>query len=343
MGQDRVRIVDIAESLGLSTATVSNVIHGKTGKVSEETVRRVQQELERTGYIPNMAGILLARNDSRILGVVVHDHPKYEGRVLEDGFVMSALNALCREVNRRGYFLMVKTTENIGEIPAFASMWNMDGLILMGFCETDYETLRSHMHISFVAYDGYFEKEPQGGMVNLVIDHHDGGFQAGTYLRRLGHRKALCIADNLICMDKERIEGFRRAFAPGETLFWQIPATRQQRTEFYERRFRELAEQQITAVFAVSDYYALDFMTFFQEKGLGVPQDIQIVGFDDTLASRNSHPALTTIHQDPGLRAKTAIDCLEALKQGRPCPGRITLPVELMIRESTRSVSCPIL
>lgn len=84
-------------------------------------------------------------------------------------------------------------------------------------------------------------------------------------------------------------------------------------------------------------------MTFFQEKGLGVPQDIQIVGFDDTLASRNSRPALTTVHQDPGLRAKTAIDCLEALKQGRPCPGRITLPVELMIRESTRSVSCPIL
>ncbi len=83
VGQDRVRIADIAESLGLSTATVSNVIHGKTGKVSEETVRRVQQELERTGYIPNMAGILLARNDSRILGVVVHDHPKYEGRVLE--------------------------------------------------------------------------------------------------------------------------------------------------------------------------------------------------------------------------------------------------------------------
>ena len=67
------------------------------------------------------------------------------------------------------------------------------------------------------------------------------------------------------------------------------------------------------------------------------------LSFDDTLASRNSHPALTTVHQDPGLRARTAIDCLEALKQGRPCPGRITLPVELMIRESTRSVSCPIL
>lgn len=74
MEQSRVRIVDIAQTLVLSTATVSNVIHGKTEKLSDETVKRVQQELERTGYIPNMAGILLARNNSRIIGVVVSDH-----------------------------------------------------------------------------------------------------------------------------------------------------------------------------------------------------------------------------------------------------------------------------
>ena len=138
MEQDRVRIVDVADALGLSTATVSKVIHGKTEKISDETIKRVQQELERSGYIPNMAGILLARNNSRIIGVVVNDHEKYEGRVLEDGFVMSSLNALSREVNEKGYFLMIKTTADISEIPVFASMWNMDGLILMGFCEADY-------------------------------------------------------------------------------------------------------------------------------------------------------------------------------------------------------------
>ena len=138
MEQDRVRIVDVADALGLSTATVSKVIHGKTEKISDETIKRVQQELERSGYIPNMAGILLARNNSRIIGVVVNDHEKYEGRVLEDGFVMSSLNDLSREVNEKGYFLMIKTTADISEIPVFASMWNMDGLILMGFCEADY-------------------------------------------------------------------------------------------------------------------------------------------------------------------------------------------------------------
>lgn len=76
--QNRIRIVDVADALGLSTATVSKVIHGKTEKISDETVKRVQQELERSGHIPNMAGILLARNNSRIIGVVVNDHEKYE-------------------------------------------------------------------------------------------------------------------------------------------------------------------------------------------------------------------------------------------------------------------------
>jgi transcriptional regulator len=67
-----------------------------------------------------MTGILLARNNSKIIGVVVNDHVKYEGNVLEDGFVMSSLNALSHEVNEKGYFLMIKTTSDISEIPVFS-------------------------------------------------------------------------------------------------------------------------------------------------------------------------------------------------------------------------------
>lgn len=104
----RVRIADIAEELGLSSATVSNVIHGKTKKISDETVKRVQELLEERQYIPSMAGILLSQNDSRIIGVVVNDHMKYEGKVLEDAFVASSLNALMFELEKNGYFMMVK-------------------------------------------------------------------------------------------------------------------------------------------------------------------------------------------------------------------------------------------
>ena len=94
MEQSRIRIADIAQTLGLSTATVSNVIHGKTEKLSDETVKRVQQELERTGYIPNMAGILLARNNSRIIGVVVNDHYALEFMRFLQGQGIRCLEAL---------------------------------------------------------------------------------------------------------------------------------------------------------------------------------------------------------------------------------------------------------
>ena len=89
--QERVRICDIAKELGLSTAIVSNVIHGKTNKVSDETVQRGTALLEKRRYIPSMAGILLARNSSGIIGVFVNDHPKYAGHTLRDGFLASAL------------------------------------------------------------------------------------------------------------------------------------------------------------------------------------------------------------------------------------------------------------
>lgn len=313
MEQNRVRIADIADALGLSTATVSNVIHGKTAKLSDATVKRVEQELEKTGYIPNMAGILLARNNSRIIGVVMNDHVKYEGRVLEDGFVMSSLNALSREANEKGYFLMIKTTADIREIPVFASMWNMDGLILMGFCEADYEALRSQTRISFVVYDGYFAACSK--VVNLTIAHYDGGYQAGQYARALGHTKALCLADNGLCMDKER-------------------------SAYYEEHFRCFLNLHNTVVFAASDFYALDFMRFLQTRGVRIPDDVQIIGFDDTAASRESIPTLTTVHQDAAQRAKTALTCLEAMRSGRDCEAQIVLPVTLIPRESTRKKPC---
>ena len=109
----RVRIIDIAEELGVSTATVSNVIHGKTKKISKETVKRVEKLLEEREYIPNMAGILLARNDSGIVGVVIHDHPKYEGHLLEDPFIASSLNGLSSEIEKQNDSFQISFENNL--------------------------------------------------------------------------------------------------------------------------------------------------------------------------------------------------------------------------------------
>lgn len=104
---------------------------------------------------------------------------------------------------------------------------------------------------------------------------------------------------------------------------------------FYEENFQELLKNSVTAVFAVSDFYALEFMRFLQGKGIQIPNDIQIIGFDDNMASRESNPTLTTIHQEASLRAKIAIECLGAMRDGAECEKEIVLPVEIIKREST--------
>lgn len=331
---ERVRIVDIAEELGLSTATVSNVIHGKTKKISDETVKRVQELLEKRRYIPSMAGILLAQNSSHIIGVVVNDHEKYEGKALEDAFVAASLNALLTALGQADYFMMVKTARSWNEVERFASMWNMEGLVLLGFCESDYRKLRARMHIPFVVYDGFFEEDEK--ICNLTIDNFDGGRQVGAYLRRMRHRKALLISDNDICMDRERMEGFLTGFANGETEFLRVPVRRTERYDFYHENLQRI--RNFTAAFAVSDVYAAELIRFLQEQGISVPGDMSVVGFDDNALCETCFPRLTTVKQDAAKRAETAVCALQRLREGRAGEMREVLPVQLVIRDSVKKL-----
>lgn len=331
MEEHRVRISDIAEELGLSTATVSNVLHGKTKKISDETVRRVSALLEERQYIPSMAGILLAQNSSEIIGIAVNDHEKYESHTLEDVFIASSINQLSTEIEKNGQFMMVKKTTDIEEIIRFASMWNMEGLVLIGYCEQDYMYLRDHMRIPFVVYDGFCERTDR--ICNIIIDNFDGGFQAGTYLKHQGHKRALCVSDNNICMDKERFDGFQAGFGDNAELML-IPMHKLKRKNFYLQNFDKLCS--VSAIFAVSDYYAIDLIHFLNEQNLKVPEDISVIGFDDTPMCQMMSPQLTSIRQDVLMRAQIAIQKLRELKEKKETETTIMLPVTLIERGSVR-------
>lgn len=332
MEQERVRICDIAEELGLSTATVSNVIHGKTKKISEETVRRVQALLEERQYIPNMAGILLAQNDSKIIGVVINDHPKYEGHVLEDGFIAASVNALARELDKAGFFLMIKIASRWQDIPKFASMWNMAGLVILGYCEQDYQGLRDAIRVPFVIYDGDIENGDR--LVSLTLDNFDGGRQIGEHFRALGHERVLYIADNDIHVDHLRFLGLRSVFPDAQLLI--VPMEKEERGRFYLERLNTL--RQYTAVFAASDYYAADFLYFIRSQGIRVPEEMSVAGFDNNALSQQLYPALTTIGQDHQKRAELAVALLQKLRRHEHVEPKYPLPVTLIQRDSTGSM-----
>ena len=333
MENGRIRIVDIADELGVSTATVSNFIHGKTKKISDETVKRVQQLLEERQYIPSMAGIFLAQNDSKIIGVVINDHEKYEGHTLEDRFISAAVNALAKEIEQAGKFLMLKVTDKWDEIPKFASMWNMEGMVLIGYCEQDYKKLREQMHIPFVVYDGYMESSEN--LVNIEANHFDGGVQAGRYLKKKGYRAVLCISDNYIGMDMERFMGLKRESPNAELMV--IPMEQEARTVFYMEHLGEI--RKYSAVFAVSDHYAMDFIQFLKSVGISVPEDMSVVGFDDVRECEKFVPALTTIKQDNKQRAALAVKMLNRLRNGDCKDKKVVLPVTLIERDSVCDVN----
>jgi len=106
------------------------------------------------------------------------------------------------------------------------------------------------------------------------------------------------------------------------------------RRRFYTENLEKI--RSFTAVFAVSDYYALELMNYLRAQGTAVPDEISLIGFDDSPLCRQAYPPLTTIRQDSRRRAEEAIRILKELKQGNCLQERVVLPVRLVERESVR-------
>lgn len=335
----RVTIKDIAEELGVSTATVSNVINGKTKKISDKTIERVQKKLEEKHYIPNMAGILLAQNSSKIICVVISNHKKYEGKILQDPFISALIDSMSLQADKNDYFMMIKISSDINDIIRYASMWNMAGLILIGFCAQDYNSLRKRIHIPFVVMDGFFE--PEEKCANVSIDDFQGGFLMGEYLIRKGHRKIMFLSDNDMCMDHNRYMGLKQVFSESRLnanyLHLEIiPVEADKRRIYYETLERKI--KNYTAIFCASDAYAIEVMNYLTDKGYSIPRDISIAGFDDIPAAEIVRPALTTIRQDISLRADKAMTMLNEQIRGEIKENCAVLPVELVERSSVACI-----
>lgn len=340
--QARIRIKDIAQQIGVSTATVSNVIHGKTEKISKRTVEKVQQTLEESGYIPNMAAVLLAQNSSKIVCVVLSDDVKYQNQMLKDPFVAALLNGLSKYLNEYGYFLMLKEEREVEKIAQYASMWNMAGLILIGYCKMDYDSLRNKMRIPFLVVDGYSEETKRYS--DIGIDNEDGGYQAGNYLISMGHTKVMFLSDNDLSGDHERYMGMKRAFTEAgipmeEGHFKLLPMDKKERLDYFQKLKKET--NRFSAAFCASDIYAIEFMNCCLDEGIHIPEEFSVMGFDDIPMAEYVRPRLTTIRQDLDKRAEMAVRMLDKLITRSAFPYKEILPVSLVERESVKRLKVP--
>lgn len=336
-----ITIKEMANMLDLSTTTVSNVIHGKTSEVSKSTVEKVQKMLEEYEYIPNISARNLASNKSNIIGVGMVINRKGHINYLKDAFIGELIGSIEMALKSSGYHMMLYFSYSEEELIKTAASWNADGLILFGMVQNGYEIIQKKYKKPIVFVDSYVHDIRING-INIGLDDRRGGRLVGEYLLSQGHTQIAYMADNCLGCDYERFYGLISALQDsgldvGAEIFIELLAEEFPLDVCLERSFKKV--MQYTAVFCASDYYALMLMNFLRDKGVRVPEDISIVGFDDNVYASMSRPAITTIHQNPTEKGRLAVKYLLDKIDKKPIRSNwVVLPVELIKRDTVKNI-----
>lgn len=337
-----ITIKEMANMLGISTTTVSNVIHGKTSEVSQSTVDKVKKMLEEYDYVPNINARNLASNSSKIIGVAMVNTRKGYENYLQDAFIGELVGSIERALKSSGYFMMMYFTESTEELMQTVFSWNVDGMILFGMSKEDCITVRKKFKKPQVFIDSYIDNIQISG-VNIGLDDRRGGYMMGKYLIEKGHRKIAFLADNFRGSDYERYCGFASAMSEagmsvGPDNFVKIDSKEDELEESLERICR--ISVNYTAFFCAADFYALMIMNSLRDHGISVPEDISIVGFDDNIYSQLSRPAITTMHQSASQKGELAVKSLIDQLDGKPIQQNwVVLPVQLVERDTVKDLT----
>jgi DNA-binding LacI/PurR family transcriptional regulator len=317
---------DVAREAGVSRALVSLVMR-QSPKVSDARRKLVLDAAARLGYRPNANARSLASRQTRVLGAVLHE--------LHNPFYVEIHDGIAQGAADRGYRVLIGTSEpRRGEQSALETLLELrvDGLILVGsrlptpailaVAETTptvvvARDIRSPLVDSIKADERAGARHVVQHLVDLGhrhITHVDGGAGAGASSRRAGYRLAM------------REHGLHASIVPGD----------------YTDRAGAVAAEKLlasrrrpTAVFAANDFVAAGLMSSLAEAGLRVPDDLSVVGYDNTYLAALHHVSLTTVNQPRPAMGARAVEFLMERIDGRTSPRRERMTPTLVIRGST--------
>lgn len=331
-----IRLQDIADMAGVSRTTVSNVLYGKTKKVSQDTIDKVTRLLKENGYVPSMASMMLNGRGSKLIGFVQGYQWAHGLDAFQDLFVGKLLSTIQREASEKGFYIILIDGSTCEKVVDIASRWDVDGLIILGYSEQQYRELCKKLNKKMVLLDMY----PEEGydFYNIGVDDYSGGFQVGSYLKSCGYEKALFVAETEDASDYYRWQGFKQAMESGgkfcsKSRYIKIDGKKERRL----KQYKELLPMflQAKALAFSSDYTAIEAMDFFYDNGIHVPDQISIVGYDDSEYAEFVRPRLTTVRQDVEQKAILAIRILLKLIAGETVETyNIKNPVKLIKRDS---------
>ncbi len=333
-----ITIKEIAKQLNMSTTTVSNVIHGKTGEVSPSTIKIVEDYLKKVDYVPNINARNLAQNESKIIGVALKARAdKYEN-LLMDPFVSELIGGIEESIRNAGYFMMLYISSDTDEIMRHVSTWNVDGLLLFGMLNDDGIRVSERYKKPIVCIDTY-SIEGLKHFINIGLNDRQGCFDMVNFMIKQGHKKIAFLSDNNNGVDYERFSGYKYALEGNGIHFeedWFLKI--RPKKEEIDASLKEICDRasEFDAIMCVSDLYAVQLMCALTDRGIRIPEDISIAGFDDTLLGQLHRPALTTVHQDVKEKGITAMNVLLKRIRGEKTPKQIQLPTTLVIRDTVK-------
>jgi LacI family repressor for deo operon, udp, cdd, tsx, nupC, and nupG len=329
---------DVAERAGVSIRTVSNVVNGYA-RVTESTKVRVQAAIDELGYRPNLMARNLKQGRSRIIALVVP--------ALDVPYFAELVRLIIGEARARGYAVLIDQTDGDVErerelITQASGAVSFDGVIVspLALTAADLEpSRRSSVPILLLG-----EKIFDSAADHVAIDNVAAAREATAHLIALGRRRIGAIGVQQDPTDGTavlRTRGYREAFAQAGM---EVEESLMVSTPHYERKHGAAAMAKLLdqgdppdAVFCFSDLLALGAMRVALSRGLRIPQDLALAGFDDIEDGRYSTPPLTTIAPDKRHLARAAVERILARigSHGGDEPVEITSPHRLVVREST--------
>lgn len=329
----RPTIFDVARASGVSYSTVSRVVNGLPN-IKPETRGRVETAMRELGYVAHLSARALATGRSNQIGLLVQQ--------LEDAFFLGVIAGVDRAVMEAGYDLLLCTTHDRPEketaYVARLTHGMVDGLlVLMPRSLPDYLDGLLATRTPFVLID-HDDGAPGCDVVNAA--NRGGAGAAVEHLASLGHRRIAIITGALETgSSHERIAGWRESLeAAGLPVAEELIAT----GDYEEARGHDAAHELLslpdppTSIFASNDRAALGVLQAARERGLRVPDDLSVVGFDDEPGASRTRPGLTTVRQPLRDMGATAVERLLLRMRDPDAPPRVTvLPTELIVRGST--------
>lgn len=335
----RITLKDIAEETGVSVTAVSRALSGHSD-IGKETRDRILRVAEALNYQPNIAARTLVTQKSGVIGLFVLGRAKGEG--FSHPFSGQVINGFADELTENGYDMMVFRASRPPDSrdPSYLDLCRrrmVEGAFLMGL-RTDDPWLASleASAIPIVTLD-----MPLAGEMTFAVgcDNVSAVRAAVRHLAYLGHtRIGIVNGYQRASVSLERFEAYSSALSDlGIPFDSALVADGEFTADGGKRAFLSMIEKasDVTAVFAASDLMALGVLVGVKERGLSVPNDLSVVGFDNIEMAAICSPPLTTLDQPRYELGQTAARTLIAACNGETPPSRVLMKASLIVRGST--------